>query len=109
MHIEDLDKGIGVKMVRLTGGASRSSIWTQIFSDILNRRIEIVDKEETGCFGAAFYGAIASGKFKSVEEMQDLIHIKSEYEPKQEYDKKYEIYKESCNALTDIWNKLENI
>jgi L-xylulokinase len=109
VHIEEYEKSIGISSIRFTGGAARSEVWCQMLADVLKKKIVTVDKEETGCFGAALLAALSVGEIKNVEESAKLVHVKKEYYPKGDYGKKYKIFKESCTSFGKIWNGLESL
>lgn len=108
-HIEEYQNNIGVSEIRFTGGAAKSEVWCQMLADVLRKKIVTVDKEETGCFGAALLAALAIGEIKNLEETAKLVNVKKEYYPKRDYSTKYEIFKESCGSFGDIWDSLENL
>ena len=47
--------------IRLAGGAARSAPWAQIFADICQRPVEVVEAEEVGALGVAICAAVAGG------------------------------------------------
>jgi L-xylulokinase len=108
-HIEEYEKAMGIGEIRFTGGAAKSAVWAQMLADVLGRKVTIVDKVETGCFGAALLGTLSIGEIRSLKEAVALIGIKEKYYPKKDYNKKYEIYKRSCSSLGEIWNDLEDL
>ena len=60
-HVDDLDAGFASPTARLTGGASRSRRWSQLFADVLDRPVEVADAEESGALGVALLAGIAVG------------------------------------------------
>ncbi|HEY0275591.1 MAG TPA: FGGY-family carbohydrate kinase [Paenirhodobacter sp.] len=65
-HAEELlphSAGQWPQAIRLTGGAARSPLWSQIFADACNLPVEVVDAEEVGALGAAICAAVAAGLF----------------------------------------------
>ena len=107
VHIEEFDKRLGVSEVRFTGGAAKSEVWGQMLADVLGKKVAVVDKEETGCFGAALLAALAIGEIKNLEETGRLIRIVREYYPKRNYSRKYETFKGICNSFRSVWDSLE--
>jgi len=107
VHIEEFDRKVGVSEVRFTGGAAKSEVWGQMLADVLKKKVAIVDKEETGCFGAALLAALAVGEIKNLEETESLVHVVKDYYPKGDYGKKYETFKKICNSFGETWNRLE--
>lgn len=60
-HVEDLRQVVPVGEVRLTGGGSRSPIWSQMFADVLGVPAVVPPITEAGAFGAAIDAAVAVG------------------------------------------------
>ncbi len=83
MHIKNLQKGgMHCNKAMLSGGASNSPIWCQIFSDILNMEIITTTSSEVGILGLAIYQALGLGLHKDLKEAVDsMIKIKSVYRP----------------------------
>ncbi|HJD47569.1 MAG TPA: carbohydrate kinase [Candidatus Mediterraneibacter norfolkensis] len=91
-HIERLLKNRELPdKVRLSGGVSRSSVWTQLFADILQFPVEIVEDEETGVRGVAMMSGIACSIYSGYEEaVKKNVLIKKTVYPQREFS---EIYK----------------
>lgn len=49
----------------LTGGASRSPLWTQLIADVTGRTLTLPLTPDAGCLGAASLGGVAAGLFAS--------------------------------------------
>lgn len=83
MHINNLRKGgINCNRLVLSGGASNSSLWCQIFSDILNMEVITTSTNEVGILGLAIYQALGLGLYKNLKEAIDsMVRIKSIYKP----------------------------
>lgn len=116
MHVEKLLKFKKGKYqtVRVSGGATRSKEWIQIFADLLQMPIEVPDANELGAMGAAMCAAVGVGEFSSFEEaIQRFLHVKYICQPnaskKEIYQQKYELYKKlvlNMNGLWGEWNKI---
>lgn len=110
VHIEKLlDVKDDFKAFRLTGGISNSKVWLQIFADVLNKPIEVIEQEELGAYGAAILAAVGVGAFSSIEEATSkLVSVKETYYPIEEnvekYKKKYEKYKKVSQTMEDLWS-----
>ncbi|MEM3714421.1 MAG: FGGY-family carbohydrate kinase [Nitrososphaeria archaeon] len=109
LHIEEYEKNIGLSEIRFTGGASKSEVWCQMLADVTKKRVITTTVNESGCLGAALLGMLGIKEIKCLEEIPNLIKIKKVYMPKEDYSRKYEIFKESCLALDRIWNELEKL
>jgi len=83
MHINNLRKGgINCNRLVLSGGASNSSLWCQIFSDILNMEVITTSTNEVGILGLAIYQALGLGLYKNlIEAIDSMVRIKSIYKP----------------------------
>lgn len=111
-HIEKLlssrDKP---KSVRLAGGAANSSVWVQIFADVLGLPIEVVRVNELGTLGCALNASVACGLYPDIyEALKHMTHapvsIKPNMEANKVYMKKYHIYKQLVQSLDFIWKQL---
>ena len=107
--------GVPVKEVVNCGGlASKNSLLMQIYADITGRPMKISRSDQTPALGAAIFGAIAAGKkaggYDSVEEAkQNMIGIKTVYNPIEAnhkvYIQIYNLYKKMHDAFgTTNWN-----
>jgi L-xylulokinase len=54
--------------IRLAGGASKSPVWAQVFADVCQRDVEVVQASEVGALGAAICAAVACGAYADLEE-----------------------------------------
>jgi Sugar (pentulose and hexulose) kinases len=99
------------KAVRIAGGAAKSKVWVQIFSDVLQLPVEVTRSTELGALGAVMCAGIATGNFNSFETAASSM-VKVAYtcypdtSKRELYEKKYSIYKEAIDSLTKIWDKL---
>lgn len=83
MHINNLRKGgIDCETAVLSGGASNSNLWCQVFSDILNMEVITTSTKEVGILGLAIYQALGLGVYKNLKTAIDnMVRIKSVYKP----------------------------
>lgn len=109
MHIERLlDFADRFQTVRISGGATESKVWVQIFADVLQLPIEVSAAKELGTLGAAMCVGVATGDYKDLKTASE--HMSSvkytcmpNAENKEIYQKKYEIYKSLIKSLDGIW------
>jgi xylulokinase len=92
------------------GGGANSDIWSQIFADILDRKIrQVKDPIYSNARGAAFLASIAL-KYITLEDIPQYIKIKAEYTPNPdnrkiydaifvEYINHYKTQKKACERL----------
>jgi L-xylulokinase len=60
-HVDDLRERFTFSAARLTGGAARSPVWTQLFADGLGLPITTTAQDEAGALGAAMCAGIGAG------------------------------------------------
>lgn len=112
-HIERLQGYIrSLDVVRMAGGAARSSVWMQMFSDILGVPVEISKASELGAMGVAMEAAVGTGLFRDLREAAEKwVKIKAVYHPEpkrtQYYKRKYEVYKKIIDDLSGTWKSIE--
>ncbi len=85
-----------IKDIRVSGSFTKSDLWLQILSDVLNQQLTLPDNSEGAAFGAVVLGFIASGRLHSINDTTELVHPKKLYTPIAEnsatYQKLYGIY-----------------
>jgi L-xylulokinase len=112
-HIERLLKFTSMpEVVRMAGGATRSSTWMRIFADALGVRVEVPEAEELGAMGVAMLAGVGVGAFANVEDaIKICTKIKAHYEPDparhEYYKKKYGAYKALIDALDLVWPNVD--
>ena len=102
---------IKVNSVRFMGGGARSTLWPQIFVDVLNARGEIPKISETGTLGAYILAATDLGWYENLmHACESVIKIERVLQPKVEthiqYEKIYSIYNIFYQRIRDLINKL---
>ena len=99
------------KVIRLAGGAAKSKVWVQMFANILQMPIEVIDVDELGALGCAMSATIAAGTYESYEEAaKHMVKVKYKALPdiskKAIYEKKYKTYRQVVEALNGVWESL---
>lgn len=89
--------------IRFVGGGALSYMTCQILSDVLGRKIEVVDKpQNVGAVGAAVTIAVGSGHISDFSKAKSLIPAVKTYTPNPEnkavYDKQYSVFKNLYKA-----------
>ena len=71
------EHGVNVDEVITCGGlAVKSPFLMQVYADILNMPMKVASSDQTCALGAALFGAMAAGTFKTMEEAQQLTHTR---------------------------------
>lgn len=110
-HIDKFRKeGFSIEAVRLTGGGARSPFWSQMFADILEAPVEIVEASETAALGSAISAGIGVGIFHDYyDACRKAVRIKSVFTPTPEntdrYLRRYEDWMILLEAMKPAWNQ----
>jgi L-xylulokinase len=110
LHIDLLAAAFPCPTVRLTGGASTSDYWSQLFADVLDRRVEITTANESGALGAAQLAGVAGGVYADLDEaVGRTVSVARAYEPRPEHVARmglaYDRYQRAIVALGSIWGE----
>jgi D-xylulose kinase len=96
--------GIAVEELRITGGATRSTIWNQIQADICKLMVQRSQIEEATALGAAILASVGGGIYgNAVEASEQMVKVGERYTPSTKnqtlYDKLYSIHSDAYAAL----------
>ena len=102
------EENIAINQVVAIGGVPKKSpLVMQILSDVLNMPVKVTKSEQAVALGAAIFGAVAAGYYKSVEEAQK--YMTSGFETVYYPDKKnISIYNNIYARYKKFGNILEN-
>lgn len=76
------DLGIDIKILRVDGGVAKSDFVLQLFADILGCRIERPKNTDRTPMGAVYMAGLATGIWKSTDEIKQLWKLDKAFEPK---------------------------
>ena len=111
-HVERLLKFRPMpEMIRLTGGASRSDVWAQMFADIFQVPVQVPEGTELGALGAAICAGVAAGVYPSFQAAcEAMVRFARTYEPDAAladvYARKHARYKRVLEILQPVWAEL---
>lgn len=103
------------EVIRLSGGAANSQVWSQMFADVMKIPVESVKAKETGALGCAIAAAVAAGEYDFLDiAVSAMSEIGQRREPNPEtfkyYDNRYHLYQTIIDGLNPIWDEMqENI
>ncbi len=78
----EADSGESLKELRVDGGASANNFLMQFQADILGKKIVRPADVETTALGAAYLAGLATGFFKSLDEIESFWQADRVFEPK---------------------------
>jgi len=96
--------------IRLAGGAANSSVWVQMFADVLGFPIETVaGVRELGALGCAMAAAVAAGAYPDYAAAGEaMVKVNAPVYPDEAraatYREKYRKYDALCRALDSAWD-----
>lgn len=85
--------------IRIAGGAANSDVWMQLFADVLETPLQVVDGKELGAMGAAIAASICCGAYPDYHTAaKEMVHIRKTFSPDARmvpvYREKYALYQE---------------
>lgn len=110
-HVDNLrHAGADLSKAVLSGGAARSEIWPQLFSDVLSLPITTRDHPETGTLGVSIaVRAALNGEHTMFGPIKDMTSQGQEYSPghydKELLESRYEIFNDLVRAMQPNWAK----
>lgn len=111
-HISALRERFSVApRARLAGGASRSTVWSQMFADALNLIFDVPETADASAFGAALIAGTGTGIWKDIPEaIGGTVRVARTHHPDDErlqhFNKTYDAYLQATYALRKIWPAL---
>jgi len=102
------EEDIAINEVIAIGGVPKKAPFViQVLSDVLGMPVKVTKSEQSVAVGAAMFGAVAAGYYKSIEEAQENMRPEFEtiYKPDKKnaliYNDLYKRYKNLGNLLED--------
>lgn len=115
-HYEKLlaTRDVPPKAIRLSGGAAKAKVWTQMFADVMKTPVETVSVDEAGALGCAIASAYATGEYTSLNEaVKHMTKVEKPVFPDPEkekiYDRKYHLYVRTIECLDGLWDEMQKL
>lgn len=110
-HIDTLRSSFDFERIRLTGGGSKSEIWSQMFADALGVNVEVTAAEEAGALGAAICAGVGTSVYDSLTEaVERTVRVQRTHEPDPDTQERlaeaYETYTYLAEVLEPVWSRL---
>ena len=109
----EVAKSLGIKIDRtkICGGGAKSPLWRKIIANVLNVKVDILEKEEGPSLGAAMLAAVGTKRFEDVSEAVDkIVKVVDTIEPDkaiaQRYEYKYNQFKKIYPALNKLFDEI---
>ena len=88
----EADSGEALKELRVDGGAAANDFLMQFQADILGKRIVRPQDTETTALGAAYLAGLATGFFRSLEDIDKFWRVERVFEPAMESSQREELF-----------------
>lgn len=89
----EADSGIAIRELRVDGGATINNILMQFQADVLEVNVVRPKVYETTALGAAYLAGLATGFWKSIEEIQKQWQVDAKFSPSMPVEKIRELQK----------------
>ena len=116
VHLERLlrSRTVPPSCIRLAGGAARSSVWAQMFADVMKLPVETVEANETGALGCAIAAAVATGEYPDLRTaVENMTNVSRRFEPNPArtgiYDRKFALYCRTTDCLDGLWTEMQSM
>lgn len=76
-----LDAGVGLKELRVDGGAAKNNLLMQFQANVLGQTVIRPQTTETTALGAAYLAGLAVGYWNNVDEIKNQWQIDTKFEP----------------------------
>ncbi|MDE2384095.1 MAG: carbohydrate kinase [Alphaproteobacteria bacterium] len=112
IHVDALRGVFEFSNAMLTGGPSRSSLFNQLFADVLNMPVTVTETEEAAAWGAALCAGAGVGLYASpLDDPRDLAAISKTYLPQADraakHEERYQLFCGMAEAMKPYWPRLE--
>ncbi len=96
--------------LRLAGGMSRSSAWTQLVSDVLGTPVSVSATPEASALGAAICAGVGAGVFRNLTEgAQALVRFGRQHAPDPEAVRVYQELYAGWQALRNAQSQADEV
>lgn len=104
--------GINIERARITGGGTKSNLWIQIISNVLNMTLDKLSSSAGPGYGVGLLALYGCGEFDSLQSIIDKnVSIDKTFYPDEKstklYEEKYRIYKKIYPSLKTIFADLK--
>lgn len=103
--------GIKVNIMRITGGATRSTLWMRLIAALCDCELYIMDNKETACIGAAILAAVGEGIFADYRQASQVMNKCVRFEENNSglvdfYNLKYKKYRNAWSYLEKLYGSV---
>jgi xylulokinase len=104
---------ISIKNIKMTGGSTNDKTWVQIFSNILNRPIDVPGEADVASLGSAMTVLYGLGICNNFTEISEKVKIRESYLPQADtlkyYDDMFRLFTLLYENAASSYDLLSNI
>ncbi|WP_307449229.1 MULTISPECIES: FGGY-family carbohydrate kinase [Microbacterium] len=110
-HVDDLLTSFDVESIHLTGGASNSGRWCQMFADALAREVRVAPTPEAGALGVCMLAGIGVGVYADLDDAVERAGgVPAVYSPDPDgvaaHAENYARYRRTVEAMRPVWSAI---
>lgn len=103
-----------IQQLTVLGGGSKSRVWCQIVSDVMQRSVDVVREPESTCLGVGVIAAAGVGIHESLmDAVSAMVGTSRQFQPNQEsahkYEELFQTYTRIYPALKDLFPGLVGV
>ena len=98
--------GAAPAVVRLSGGGAKSAFWHQLFADVFNIPVAILESQEGSAYGAALLALVGTGEYSRAADV--CTKAVKEITIKQPQPEAAQFYRKTYNIYTSIYPALKS-
>ncbi|MGC4034984.1 MAG: gluconokinase [Chitinophagaceae bacterium] len=102
-----------VTTIFATGGFTQSSLWLQMLSDILNKKIVVITDADASAMGTVYISMFKKGLISNWNKLNGFSHSEKEFLPDvnliASYQKRFSVFNRLYDKLKDDFELLSNI
>jgi xylulokinase len=108
------EMGVPVDDMVVTGGGSKSRLWSQMLADLYGCPVSGMKTDEGAALGAALLAAVGAGVYSSVQEACAAVikrgdALTPDPAKKQAYEPYFELYKKLYRTMKDDFKALSRL
>lgn len=108
-HVDDLLSGFEPRSIHLTGGATNSARWCQMFADAIGREIRVALTPEAGALGVCLLAGVAGGVFTDLDDAVaraggEQLRFRPDPEASARHRRAFERYRAAVTAIQPVWD-----
>ena len=107
------EKGYSIDEIVMTGGCANSPIWTQIFSDVLEKNIILPGEMDVAPLGTAIMTAVGVGLYPDFDSALAVQTVRASHDPdtgkSEYYNALFKAFVHLYEAVGPVYKELDEI